>query len=186
MTSCAVCSFSSMPMHVDVQLKCLKDQNGVGTKINEVSKEEYLKNVEIFHCVVKERARLYCAIIQFDHLHMIMVAQLMIATDFNVNAFVWKRGVPQIIFPLTMAKGKVLEFNVRFRAIFGEFLQTYADATRTIKSRTVHAITVGPSVNFQGGIRCFSLASGKLMHRSWKDLHSCKIPINTTNRINCI
>lgn len=122
----------------------------------------------------------------FGQLHRMMVVRLMIATFFCINSFAWNLGVYQIISPVTTEEGKVLEFNLHFRAIFGEFLQTHKVTTNSMKSRTVDDIDVGPSGSFQDGIRCFSLASGKILHCAWKDVDAFKMLINSTRGINYV
>ena len=51
-------------------------------------------------------------------------------------------------------------------------------------ARTVDAIALGPNGNLQGGIRCFSLASRKILQRQWHDVEVFKMPISAISRIN--
>ena len=54
-----------------------------------------------------------------------IVMHLMKKVALHMNAFVWRRGLSQIITPLTTLEGVALDFNLHFRVIFGEFLQTF-------------------------------------------------------------
>ena len=51
---------------------------------------------------------------------------------FYVNAFVWKKGTSQVLLPLMIVEGTVLDYNLYFRVIFEEFAQTYEGTTNTM------------------------------------------------------
>ena len=103
--------------------------------------------------------------VPFDSLPRMMVVQLMITVVFYINAFAWQKGVSQILSPLTIVEGTALDYNLHFRVIFGEFVQTYEGTSNDMAPRCVDAIALGPNGNLQGGIRCFSLATGKVLQR---------------------
>ena len=54
-----------------------------------------------------------------------MVIHLMTTVNFYVNAFVWRRGVSQVLPPVTIVEGLVVDFNKHFHVIFGEYMHTY-------------------------------------------------------------
>lgn len=99
-----------------------------------------------------------------DTLPKTMVMQLMIAIAFYVNAFIWRLGVLQIFPPLTIVEGTVVDLKKHFHVLFGEFVHTYEGTDNTMKLRTVSALALGPSGNLQGGVHCYSLHSGKVLH----------------------
>ena len=68
--------------------------------------------------------------------------------------------------PLTIIEGTVLDFHLHFRVIYGEFVQTYEGTDNTMNGRTIDAIALGPSSNLQGGIRCYSLVSGRILNHA--------------------
>ena len=86
--------------------------------------------------------------------------------------------------PLAIVEGTVLDYNLHFRVIFGEFLQTYEGARNDMTSRCVDAIALGPNGNLQGGIRCFSLSTGRVLQRQWQDVEAHKMPVSAISRIN--
>ena len=137
---------------VDIQFKVLKDRNKVGMPINTVSKGEHVTKMERFHRVVEERARCYYTMLPFDYLPRIMVIHLMITICFYVNAFVWLKGISQVLPPITIVEGIVLDYNLHFRVIFGEFIQTYEGTKNDMSKRTIDAIALEPASNMQGGI----------------------------------
>ena len=77
-----------------------------------------------------------------------------------------------------------MDYNLHFRVIYGEFLQTYEGTKNDMTPRTVDAIAMGPNGNLQGGIRCMSLGSGRFLDRQWKDVEIYKMPESAINRIN--
>ena len=102
---------------------------------------------------------------------------------FYINAFVWRKGVSQFLSPLTILEGIVLDYNLHFQVIFGEYAHTYESTTNTAKSRTVGAIALGPTGNLQGGVRFFSLVSGKILQRAKKDYTLLKMPEDAIRRL---
>ena len=55
-----------------------------------------------------------------------------------------------------------------------------------MKMRTVAALALGPSGNLQGGVRCYSLRTGKVLHRFMKDITLMKMPHNVLGRLKYI
>ena len=66
-----------------------------------------------------------------------------ITVCFYINAFVWRRGVSQILPPLTIVEGLVVDFTKHFHVIFGEYCHTYEGTTNDMTSRTVSALALG-------------------------------------------
>ena len=52
--------------------------------------------------------------------------------------------------------------------------------------RTVDAIALGPNVNLEAEIRCFSFLIGRVISRQWQDVKVMKMPENVIIRINFI
>ena len=70
----------------------------------------------------------------------------------------------------------MLDYNLHFQVIFGEYAHTYEATTNTTKSRTVGALALGPTGNLQGGVRFYSLVTGKILQRARKDYTVLKMP----------
>ena len=120
----------------------------------------------------------------YDSLPRMMVVHLMITVLFYANAFDWLSGVSKILSSLTIVEGVVLDYELHFRVIFGEFVQTYEGTRNDMTARTVDALALGPNGNLQGGIRCFSLASGRVFQRQWQDVQVYEMPVSAIIRIN--
>ena len=80
-----------------------------------------------------------------------------------VNTFVERRSASQIILPLTIVEGPVLNFNAHFRFKFGEFLQTHEETYIHMVLRTVDVIAMDPSSNLHVGIRYFILVTSEVL-----------------------
>jgi hypothetical protein len=168
---------------VDIQFKSIKDRGIVSAVVNVVGKGEHVPSIERFIRVIKERCRCYYAMLPFDVLPRLMVIHLLTTVMFYINAFVWKKGVSQYLSPLSILEGVVLDYNLHFNVIFGEYAHTYDDTTNTMKSRTVGAIALGPNGNLQGGVRFYSLVTGKILNRSRHDYTPLKMPEDAILRI---
>ena len=55
-----------------------------------------------------------------------------------------------------------------------------------MKARTTGAIALGPSGNLQGGVRFYSLTTGKILHRTKEDYNRMKMPVDAIRRIKYI
>ena len=154
---------------VDIQFKAIKDRGQLSANVNVVAKGEHVPEMERFNRVIKECTRCYYAMLPFDTLPRIMVTHLLVTVMFYINAFVWRKGVSQFLSPLTILEGVVLDYNLHFQVIFGEYAHTYEATTNTTKSRTVGALALGPTGNLQGGVRFYSLVTGKILQRARKD-----------------
>ena len=182
--SYAVRGFGVGVIFLDIQFKCVKDRNMLEIPVVIVSRREHVKMIERFHRVIEERCRCYYAMLPFDSLPRMMVVHLLITVVFYINAFVWKKGVSKFLSPLAIVEGTVVDYNLHFKVIFGEFVQTYEGTKNDMGARCVDAIALGPNGNLQGGIRCFSLATGRILHRQWQDVEVHKMPVSAISRIN--
>ena len=120
----------------------------------------------------------------FDYVPRMAVVHLIITAVFYVNSFVWIYGLSKILPPITIVEGIFLDYNLHFKVIFGEFVQTYEGTDNTMSPRTADTIALGPAMNMQGRIRCFSLVSGRVLQRVWKDVIIYKMLVNAIKRIN--
>eukprot|EP00536_Pseudo-nitzschia_multiseries_P003412 jgi/Psemu1/7719/gm1.7719_g len=133
--------------------------NGLQTKldvtdvhINFVSKDKHVPEIERFIRDVKERCRCTHAMLPFTRLPKKMGIALVWYVVFYLNAFLWPDGVSQELSPTTIIKGIVLDHEIHFPVIFGEYAQTYKATDNTMKEQTVGAIALGPTGSLQGGV----------------------------------
>ena len=115
-----------------------------------------------------------------------MIMQLMQTVVFYINSFIWRKGVSQILPPVIIAEGLKMNFKKHYPAIYGEYMLTFEGMTNGMDSRTTGALAMGPSTNIQGGIRCYSLATGKILHSLIKDCTLMKMPHTVLGRLRYI
>ena len=66
---------------------------------------------------------------------------------FYANAFVLQKGVSKILSPQAIAEGVSLDFNLHFRAIFSEFMQTCKGTRNSMTLRYAGTIDYSPNSN---------------------------------------
>ena len=67
--------------------------------------------------------------------------------EFCINSFVWKKCLSIFLPPLSIAEGMVLDWNLYFRVIFGEFAQNYEGEKSDMTPSTADEIALGSSGN---------------------------------------
>jgi len=137
-------------VHVDIQFESVRNSKNVQVRVNVVSKGEHVPDIERYIRVVKERCRCYFAMLPFKTLPRLAILHLLRTVVLYINAFVWQRGISPVLSPFN-----IVEDN-------------------TMRERTVCAMALGPSENMQGGIRCFSLATGQILRRAFNDITQTK------------
>ena len=159
------------------------DRKKCDVPFNVMSREECMLKIERWNRVVIDRCSYYCAMIHFDHLPRMIVAHFLIRVFFYINDFAWTKGASKIFPPLTIVEGVVLDVNFHFRDTHGELFQTCEGTCVTMSTHTVDAIALDPCGNVQGGFRCYSLVSGRVSQRKWKDSEVFKMLVSS---IKCI
>ena len=115
-----------------------------------------------------------------------MMEDLMNIVGFHENIFVWLKGASSMMAPLNDVEGTFLDFNLYFRVMVGEFMQTYEVTTNDESPRLIDSIALGPNDNLQGGIMHFSLAACRALAMQWKDVHAHMMHVSATSRVNCM
>ena len=182
----SVRGFRVVAIHVDIQFKAISDRKNLSCNVNVVSRGEHVPEIERMIRVLKERARCYYSMLAkagITTIPRIMVMHLMRTVTFYLNAFVWRKGVSQVLPPSTVVEGIVLDYNKHFHVIPGEYLHTYEGTTNTMRERTTSCLALGPSGNLQGGVRCYSLSTGKVLHRAMRDITIMKMPVDAVRRL---
>ena len=78
-----------------------------------------------------------------------------------------KQGVSEHFSPRTLITGRNFDFANMPKVLFGAYVEasTDADLTNDMKSRTHPCISLGPSGNMQGSLKCFDIQTGKVVTR---------------------
>ena len=83
-----------------------------------------------------------------------------------------------------MVEGVVSVYDLHFRVIFDEFIQTYEGTRNYMSPGIIDTTALGLNDNLQGRIRSFSLSIGREFQRKWKDVDFCKIHASAMPRMN--
>ena len=105
---------------------------------------------------------------------------------FCISAFVRAKAMSQIIPVLTVVKGVVLDCDLHFRAMLVELIQACEGTENDVTKRVIDSITLGPNEIAQGGMRNFSISTGRVLQRQWKDATGNSMPKIVISINNCI
>lgn len=130
-----------------IQFKYMKDRNLLGITISIVHHREYLKYQERFYYVVEKHSRCCYAIIPYNLLLSMIVVQLIITMLFISIPLSSRKDISKILFPLSITEGINLDYNLYFRVIFRELIQTYERTRNDITPRYIDIITLGCNQN---------------------------------------
>ena len=98
--------------------------------------------------------------------------------------FFWKKLVSQMLPPVAIFERTAMDLDVHFRVLRGEFLQTHEGKDETMTQSTIDTVALGLNGNMQGGMCCFSLETGRVLQRAWRDVTVHKILVGAIIRIN--
>ena len=111
-----------------------------------------------------------------------MVAHLITTEVFCINSFVRMNVASKKCSPLLIATGTILDYNINFRVMFSEFVHVCEGNRDEMTPRSVDDLALEPNGNLQGGIRCFSLDTGRILKRRDASVH--KISVSAISRKN--
>ena len=78
-----------------------------------------------------------------------------------------KRGISHVFSPREFVTGRVLDFKKDCRVPFGAYVEASEGTviTNDMSQHTRACISLGPSGNLQGSLKCFDLLTGKVLTR---------------------
>eukprot|EP00536_Pseudo-nitzschia_multiseries_P018072 jgi/Psemu1/54022/gm1.54022_g len=170
-------------IHYETPHALLMHLTDVQVNVKVVLMEEHVPEIERFICVIKEKTRAAYAMLPFTCAPRKLVLELIVTIVFYLNAFPWPEGVLQELSLTTLVQGVVLSFEDHFQVIFGEYTQTYECTDNSMKEHTIGAIAAGPSGNVQGGVKFFSLDTGKIIHQTNTDYKLLPMPADVIKRV---
>jgi hypothetical protein len=106
--------------------------------------------------VVKERVRSIQHSLPFQTIQNINMTHMVFYAVKLLNYFLAKGGVSEIYGPKTIMSGNIINFK-KFSHPFGSYCQVHEEKLprNSLVSRTLRAISLGPSGNAQGGHKFF-------------------------------
>ncbi len=154
-------------------------------RLNLASANEHELFIERRIRMVKERV---CSIrhsLPLQTIPKIVLTHMVFYSVKLLNYFPVKGGVSEIYGPKAVMSGEILDFK-KFSLPFGSYCQVHEKKLprNSLASRTIGAISLGPSRNTQGGQKFFTLNTSKIItRRSWDVL---PMPQSVIDRVNFI
>ena len=152
---------------MDMEFEKIKDEFDT-VVVNTTGVREHVGEIKRLIKFIKERA--CCVILDlrvacFKYLHMLIVVHCLYFVTMMINAVPADGSISEKYSPREIVTGQKLDMKKDCRALFGAYVEASKDAvtTNTMDKRTHSCITLGPSRNLQGSVKCFDLLTGKLI-----------------------
>ena len=154
---------------MDMEFEKIKDEYD-RVEINTTAAREHVSEAEKSVQDVKVRARCVISDLRvagFMYLHKMIVVHCVYFVVMMINAVPADLGVSQTFSPREIVTGRKIDMKKDCRALFGAYIEASRDAdiTNTMAERTHSCISLGPSGNLQGSLKCFDLITGKVIVR---------------------
>lgn len=143
----------------------------LGVKFNPTSKAEHEPVVERAVQTLKGTCRSLVHSLPYKLCSALLVYMVYYATSCT-NMFP-KRGGVSDLPPRQLLLGRSVDVSVEGKLPFGAYVHTHEDNAMTngMEARTVGAIALGPTGNYQGGYRFLNLSTWRVINRrSWTEL----------------
>ncbi len=153
--------------------------------LNLTSANEHEPFIERRIRVVKERVRSLRHSLPFQTIPKVILTHMVFYAVKLLNYFPVKGGISEVYGPKAIMSGEVLDFK-KFSLPFGSYCQVHEEKLprNSLASRTLGAISLGPSGNAQGGHRFFTLNTSKVItRRSWDVIPMPKSVVDRANFI---
>jgi hypothetical protein len=139
----------------------------LGVRLNTCAPGEHIPEVERKIRTVKERVRGVVTTLPFKTILLIITAHAIIFSVMWINFFPPKGGISNTLLPQAIVIGLSPNADKHCRIPFGSYAQVHANNSQqsnsAMISRTVRAISLGPTGNIQGTYKSMSLLTGKLI-----------------------
>jgi hypothetical protein len=138
----------------------------LGVNLNVCAPGEHIPEVERKIRTVKERVRAVITTLPFRAIPLIVTAHAVVFSVMWINFFPPKGGLSSTLSPQAIVTGLSPNAEKHCRIPFGAYAQVHVDNTQSnnaMISRTVGAISLGPTGNIQGTYKFMSLLTGKLI-----------------------
>jgi hypothetical protein len=138
----------------------------LGVRLNICALGEHVPEVERKIRTVKGQVQVVITTLPFRTIPLIITAHAVIFSVMWVNLFPLKGKISSTLSPQAIVTGLTPNAEKHCRIPFGAYTQVHANNTQsnsTMISRTVGAISLGPTGNLQGTYKFMSLLTGKLI-----------------------
>ena len=154
---------------MDMEFEKIKDEFD-HVVVNTTAAREHVSEAEKAIQDVKVRARCVISDLRvagFMYLHKMIVVHCVYFVVMMINAVPANLGISENFSPREIVTGRKIDMKKDCRALFGAYVEASrdADVTNTMAERTHSCISLGPSGNLQGSLKCFDLITGKVIVR---------------------
>jgi hypothetical protein len=130
------------------------------TMSNQIASERHIRTV-------KERVRSIYNTLPFKSISKRMLIELIYNCTFWLNSFPNALGISTTISPRTIITGyKKIDYNKHCRLEYVEYVHTHEEHDNSLASRTVGALAMRPTGNFQGSFVFYNLRTGRTIIRN--------------------
>ena len=152
---------------MDGQFEPLRNEiSSMGVSLNTVAREEHVPEIERHIRTLKERVRSVYNTLPFKSMPDRMMIELVYYCTFWLNSFPNESGVSETLSPRTIVTGESIDYTKHCKLEFGEYVQTHEEHDNTMVARTVGAIALRPTGNYQGSYVFYSLNTGRTIVRN--------------------
>ena len=155
--------------------------------INLESVNKHIPEIKRKIRLVKGKCRADQHELPFQQIPKILTIHIIVLQKVKLlNFFPTKGGGSETLSPKTIMSGEILDYKKHLSLQIGQYCQVNEedDPINIQNSRTKGAISLGPSVNLQGGFKFMDLNTGKkIVRRSWDVI---PIPDIVITRVNAL
>jgi hypothetical protein len=136
-------------------------------KLNTVSNDEHVPEVERYIRTIKVRARCAYNKLPFRRIPARMIIQMVYSSRvFWLNSFPAEDGISPKLSPQAIVIGNLIDYNKHCKLEFGTYVQVHEEHDNSMATRTTGAIGLRPTGHEQGGYYFYSLTSGRVLDRN--------------------
>jgi hypothetical protein len=154
--------------------------------VNLASTNEHVPKIERRIRVMKERCLATRPSLSFEWIPKIMTIHIVLNVVKLLIFFLTKGGVSETMSPKTIMSGEILDYKKHLSLQIRQYCQVHEeDHPRNSQlARTKGAISLGPSVNLQGGFKFIALnTKKKIVRRSWDVIPMLYVVITRVNAL---
>jgi hypothetical protein len=164
--------FNICDIHCDNEFECIREEVRP-IRLNVVPADSHVGEVERSIRTIKERLRACAHGLPFKRLPKLMIIHMTADVVRCLNQFPWKYGISETLSPSAIVTGAATPDYSAMRVEFGSYVQVFDDhdPINTPRARTLGAIALNPTGNFQGDYFFMSLSTGrKISCHNWTPL----------------
>ena len=164
--------FNVTVVKADRQFESIRPQLAdMGMTLNTVAAGEHVPEIERYIRTVKERCRCKFNMLPFKKHPTRMNAENVYDSISWLNAFPPRNYIHPVYSPRVLLTGIQVDYKKHCLLEFGAYVHVHEETNNTMRARTIAALALRPTGNWQGGYYFLSLSTGKrITRRRWTEL----------------